>query len=89
MTILTIVGARPQFVKASVVSLALGKAGVEEVMLHTGQHFDDNMSDVFFKELGIPEPIVRLDIHGGNHGEMTGRTLRNGGRLEYRESRTE
>lgn len=75
MSILTIVGARPQFVKASVVSLALERTGVEEVMLHTGQHFDDNMSDVFFRELGIPEPIVRLDVNGGSHGEMTGRML--------------
>lgn len=75
MTILTIVGARPQFVKASVVSLALKEAGVKEVLLHTGQHFDANMSDVFFSELGIPAPGVRLDINGGSHGEMTGRML--------------
>lgn len=76
MRILTIVGARPQFVKASVVSLALAKqAAITECILHTGQHFDDNMSDVFFRELGIPSPEVRLDIHGGNHGEMTGRML--------------
>lgn len=75
MTILTVVGARPQFVKASVVSLALKRAGVEEMLLHTGQHFDPNMSDVFFSDLGIPEPTIRLDIHGGTHGAMTGRML--------------
>ena len=75
MKLLTIVGARPQFVKASVVSLALQKAGLEECILHTGQHFDDNMSDIFFRDLGIPAPQLRLDIHGGNHGEMTGRML--------------
>lgn len=75
MKLLTIVGARPQFVKASVVSLALRKAGLEECILHTGQHFDDNMSDIFFRDLGIPAPQLRLDIHGGNHGEMTGRML--------------
>ncbi len=76
MRILTVVGARPQFVKASVVSLALAKQGtIDECILHTGQHFDDNMSDVFFRELGIPTPEIRLDIHGGNHGDMTGRML--------------
>ncbi len=76
MRILTVVGARPQFIKASVVSLALSKqGGFDECILHTGQHFDDNMSEIFFRELGIPEPRLRLDIHGGGHGEMTGRML--------------
>lgn len=70
--ILTIIGARPQFIKASVVSRVIQQTdGIEEVMLHTGQHFDANMSDVFFNQLGIPKP----DIHGGSHGEMTGRML--------------
>ncbi|WP_163575256.1 non-hydrolyzing UDP-N-acetylglucosamine 2-epimerase [Halomonas faecis] len=74
--ILTIIGARPQFIKASVVSRAIQAAeGIEEVMLHTGQHFDANMSDIFFNQLGIPRPDIKLDIHGGNHGEMTGRML--------------
>jgi len=74
--ILTIIGARPQFIKASVVSRAIQSAvGIEEVILHTGQHFDSNMSDVFFNQLGIPKPDIQLDIHGGNHGEMTGRML--------------
>lgn len=49
--------------------------GIEEIMLHTGQHFDANMSDIFFNQLGIPRPDIQLDIHGGNHGEMTGRML--------------
>lgn len=76
MHLLTIIGARPQFIKASVVSLALSQIdGVRESLVHTGQHFDANMSDIFFKELGIPEPAVRLDIHGGSHGDMTGRML--------------
>lgn len=75
-TILTIIGARPQFVKASVVSRALKKiAGIKEIVLHTGQHFDANMSDIFFDQLQIPRPDVSLDIHGGAHGEMTGRML--------------
>lgn len=74
--IFTIIGARPQFIKASVVSREIKKVDdIEEIMLHTGQHFDANMSDVFFNQLGIPQPDVQLDIHGGSHGEMTGRML--------------
>ena len=74
--VLTIIGARPQFIKASVVSRAIKQAdSLEEVILHTGQHFDSNMSEVFFNQLGIPKPDIYLDIHGGNHGEMTGRML--------------
>lgn len=74
--ILTIIGARPQFIKASVVSRAIQQTdGIEEIMLHTGQHFDANMSDVFFNQLDIPKPDIQLDIHGGNHGDMTGRML--------------
>ncbi len=74
--VLTIIGARPQFIKASVVSRAIQQAeGIEEIILHTGQHFDANMSDVFFNQLGIPKPDIQLDIHGGSHGEMTGRML--------------
>src|SRR5690554_5069532 len=73
---LTIIGARPQFIKASVVSRAIQQAeGIEEIILHTGQHFDANMSDVFFNQLGIPKPDVQLDIHVGRHGEMTSRML--------------
>lgn len=74
--ILTIVGARPQFVKASVVSRAIAKhPDLAEVMVHTGQHFDQNMSEVFFDQLKIPRPSYQLDINGGSHGEMTGRML--------------
>jgi len=74
--ILTIIGARPQFIKASVVSRAIQRSdGIEEILLHTGQHFDANMSDIFFNQLGIPRPNIQLDIHGGSHGEMTGRML--------------
>lgn len=74
--ILTVLGARPQFIKASVVSSAIRAAGkAHETVVHTGQHFDSNMSDVFFQELGMPAPAHRLDIHGGGHGEMTGRMM--------------
>lgn len=74
--ILTVVGARPQFVKAAVVSRALADhGGLQEVIVHTGQHFDDNMSAVFFDELDIPKPAHHLGIGGGSHGANTGRTL--------------
>ncbi|WP_448207928.1 non-hydrolyzing UDP-N-acetylglucosamine 2-epimerase [Azospirillum sp. sgz302134] len=75
MRILTVVGARPQFVKASAVSRALAEAGAAETLVHTGQHFDSGMSEVFFAELGLPEPHLNLGIHGGGHGAMTGRML--------------
>lgn len=76
LKILTVVGARPQFIKAAAVSRAIRETeGLSEVMVHTGQHFDANMSAVFFDELGIPEPRHHLDIHGGGHGDMTGRML--------------
>lgn len=74
--IFTILGARPQFVKASAVSSAIAeKPELIESLVHTGQHFDDNMSDVFFAELGIPRPKFNLNINGGRHGNMTGRML--------------
>src|SRR5919199_4236744 len=74
--VLTVVGARPQFIKAAAVSRTIRASdGVEEIMVHTGQHFDPEMSDVFFAELDIPAPAYRLDIHGGGHGDMTGRML--------------
>lgn len=76
MKILTVLGARPQFIKASVVSHFISVfPGVDEVVVHTGQHFDSNMSDVFFQELGMETPTYQLDIHGGGHGDMTGRML--------------
>ena len=70
--IVTVVGARPQFIKASVVTNAFSMKGLREVMIHTGQHFDENMSHIFFQEMGIPEPAYNLDIHGLSHGAMTG-----------------
>lgn len=74
--ILTIVGTYPQFINASIVSRAIQQTdGIEEIMLYTGPHFDVNMSDIFFNQLNIPRPHIQLDIHGGSHGEMTGRML--------------
>ena len=75
MSIVTIIGARPQFVKAGAVSRALKSAGLKEVVVHTGQHFDYNMSQVFFDEMEIPVPHYNLDIHSLSHGAMTGRML--------------
>ncbi len=74
--ILTIVGARPQFIKASALSNAINQnSHFEEVVVHTGQHFDERMSDVFFKELGMDTPKYNLDIHSMSHGAMTGRMM--------------
>lgn len=75
--IVTILGARPQFIKASVVSKAFDavRDDLEEIVVHTGQHFDRNMSDVFFSGLRMRAPKYHLDIHGGGHGAMTGRML--------------
>lgn len=76
LRVLTIIGAHPQFIKASVVSCIIQKTDdIEEIMLHTGQHFDASLSDICFNKLGIPRPDIQLDIHGGKHGEMTGRML--------------
>lgn len=78
MKVMTVVGARPQFVKAAAISRVIGDLfsdEVEEVLVHTGQHFDANMSKVFFEELEIPKPKHNLKISGGSHGEMTGRML--------------
>jgi len=73
--IITVIGARPQFVKAATLSRQFSKMGVEEMLLHTGQHFDENMSQVFFDEMEIPRPAFNLDIHGMAHGAMTGKML--------------
>jgi len=74
--ILSVLGARPQFVKAAAISRAIGaRDDIEEIVLHTGQHFDPEMSEIFFDELRITPPTLNLGIHGGGHGEMTGRML--------------
>ena len=84
MKIVTIIGARPQFIKAAVVSRAIAAANklvtsnsslITEVIVHTGQHYDTNMSDVFFSELKIPQPEFTLGINGLSNGAMTGRML--------------
>ena len=76
MKIVTVVGARPQFIKAAAVSRALkNETNIEEIIIHTGQHFDANMSNVFFEELHIPKPHYNLAINSLSHGAMTGRMM--------------
>jgi UDP-GlcNAc3NAcA epimerase len=76
MKICTIIGARPQFIKAAVVSRAIREnRDVSEILVHTGQHFDANMSDIFFEELEIKKPDFHLKVGGGTHGQNTGRML--------------
>ena len=74
MKIVTVVGARPQFIKAAAGSRVFRKEH-QEILVHTGQHFDDNMSAVFFREMGIPEPNYNLGISGGTHAQMTAKML--------------
>jgi UDP-GlcNAc3NAcA epimerase len=75
--VITVVGARPQFIKAATVSRAIRDmdCSLSEVIVHTGQHYDEGMSQVFFDELGIPSPAFNLGLGGGRHGEMTGKML--------------
>ena len=76
MKILTVIGARPQFVKAAVVSRELSSVqNISEVLVHTGQHYDESMSEIFFRELGIASPKYNLDIGSYSHGEQTGRMM--------------
>ena len=78
MKVVTVIGARPQFIKAAAISRVISNSyadKIEEVILHTGQHHDENMSKIFFDELEIPKPKLNLEISGGRHGTMTGKML--------------
>lgn len=82
MKVVTIIGARPQFIKSGAVSRSFieynqtkPQETIDEVIVHTGQHYDSNMSDVFFKQMDIPKPAYQLDINGLGHGAMTGQML--------------
>lgn len=92
MKILTIVGCRPQFIKAAAFSRGLKqsifKKYINEIILHTGQHYDKKMSETFFNELSIPEPEYNLGIGGGSHGENTGRMIENIERILLKEKPT-
>lgn len=74
MKIVTVVGARPQFIKAAALSRVLRNEH-HEVLVHTGQHYDPNMSDIFFDDLGIPKPDYNLGISGGTHAQMTAKMM--------------
>jgi UDP-GlcNAc3NAcA epimerase len=73
--IVTVLGARPQFIKAAVVSRAVSTTNLKEIIVHTGQHFNKEMSDIFFEEMEIPRPDYMLDINSLSHGAMTGRMM--------------
>ena len=76
MRILTVVGARPQFVKSATISRVVSELDrVDEIIVHTGQHFDANMSDVFFSEMNIPKPHHNLQINSMTHAQMTARMM--------------
>lgn len=75
MKVLTVIGARPQFIKAWPVSSALAEVGIEECLLHTGQHYDHAMSGVFFEELGMRKPAINLEVGSGSHGAQTAKMI--------------
>lgn len=85
MKLLTVIGARPQFIKAAPFSENFRKEN-EEILVHTGQHYDSNMSDIFFEELGIPKPDYNLEVGSGSHGAQTGRMLERIESIIFKES---
>ncbi|APT76109.1 UDP-N-acetylglucosamine 2-epimerase [Marinitoga sp. 1137] len=75
MKIISLIGARPQFIKEAVLHKELKKRGIDEILVHSGQHYDKNMSDIFFQTLNIKDPDYYLNVGSGNHGEMTGKIM--------------
>ena len=75
MKIVSVVGTRPNFIKEVLINRRLRKLGIQETLVHTGQHYDDNMSDVFFRQLGIREPDYRLLVPTGSHARQTAAIL--------------
>ena len=76
MKIINVVGARPNFMKiAPIVDVMRRTPGIEQILLHTGQHYDEGMSDVFFRDLGIPVPDIHLGVGSGTHAEQTARVM--------------
>jgi UDP-GlcNAc3NAcA epimerase len=75
MKVISVLGARPQFIKAAPISQTLRSSGSHEIILHTGQHYDENMSGIFFRDLGLPQPDYNLGVGSGSHGYQTGQML--------------
>src|SRR2546428_11278919 len=75
MRLLPVVGARPNYMKVAVVMRAAARSGIEQVLVHTGQHYDEKMSDVFFADLGMPRPEVFLGVGSGTHAEQTAKVM--------------
>ena len=76
--VITIVGARPQIIKASAISRSISlffKDQIDEIIIHTGQHYDENMSQIFFEELGIPSPHFNINVGSGSHGKQTAKMI--------------
>ena len=73
--IILVVGARPNFMKIAPLYKELKKRGISQILLHTGQHYDRNMSEVFFEDLGMPEPDIHLDVGSGSHASQTAKVM--------------